>query len=367
MIRQKNRSMVALAYASAFALAVSAHAQRGLEAANAESGKTIAEAGKFDASLGLSWGLGKKQNSSMDLQSRTMNAFSVNALPAYRFEKFSLGLDIDYRWHGQNTGLSEAGGTNLKGQGYTLGLGARFPIDERFMVQAGLSFFGRFDFSKDTDTSENTYMMKPIGVRAKAQYFFIPSLPLSFDLDLQYLTWTQFTVSTVKYSRATQQWFVGLGLTYYFGGFDKEAPVAIVEESAPAPVTQEQLAQVADVKQTDKGLVINLAGDVTFAPNSSVLNSEAQAKVRDIAEIIVKHPTLRLRVDGHTDSSGSRANNQVLSQKRADSVKAILVENGVVESNISATGFGPDNPVATNSTVEGRAQNRRVEITIEQP
>jgi OmpA-OmpF porin, OOP family len=70
-------------------------------------------------------------------------------------------------------------------------------------------------------------------------------------------------------------------------------------------------------------------------------------------------------VNGYTDSSGSDAHNQLLSERRADTVKQALIEDGVSASRISTRGEGASNPVASNATAEGRAQNRRVEIILE--
>ena len=74
--------------------------------------------------------------------------------------------------------------------------------------------------------------------------------------------------------------------------------------------------------------------------------------------------SLMINIDGHTDSTGKREKNMELSSSRANAVKAYLAGNGITENRMTATGFGPDKPVATNKTAAGRAKNRRVEMTV---
>ena len=80
------------------------------------------------------------------------------------------------------------------------------------------------------------------------------------------------------------------------------------------------------------------------------------------AEALRACPNIRTEVEGHTDSIGSEVYNQALSQRRADSVADYLVDHGVSSGRLEAKGFGESNPIADNSTEDGRAQNRRVEL-----
>jgi outer membrane protein OmpA-like peptidoglycan-associated protein len=101
---------------------------------------------------------------------------------------------------------------------------------------------------------------------------------------------------------------------------------------------------------------------VTFATNSAELTDGAKAILNGVAESLVANPTVKVEVGGHTDITGSRATNTRLSQARAESVMAYLISKGVAAGQLTAKGFGPDEPVADNATREGRAQNRRVEL-----
>jgi OOP family OmpA-OmpF porin len=101
---------------------------------------------------------------------------------------------------------------------------------------------------------------------------------------------------------------------------------------------------------------------VTFEFNSATLTRESSQTLDEVAESLVAWPDVDVEVGGHTDSVGSRDYNVSLSQRRADAVKAYLVGKGIDADRLETKGYGPDEPVATNDTAEGRAQNRRVEL-----
>jgi outer membrane protein OmpA-like peptidoglycan-associated protein len=101
---------------------------------------------------------------------------------------------------------------------------------------------------------------------------------------------------------------------------------------------------------------------VTFSTGKSELTDESKAILTNVAQSLVANPEVRVEVAGHTDNTGGRRTNLRLSQSRADAVKDFLAANGVAPDRITAKGYGPDKPVASNRTAEGRAQNRRVEL-----
>lgn len=107
--------------------------------------------------------------------------------------------------------------------------------------------------------------------------------------------------------------------------------------------------------------VVVLEG-VTFEVGSDILTAAALRVLDRVAASLIGSPDLRVRVSGHTDSTGSRAFNMRLSQDRAESVMRYLVAQGVDADRLVAVGYGPDRPVADNSTAAGRAMNRRVEL-----
>ncbi len=121
-----------------------------------------------------------------------------------------------------------------------------------------------------------------------------------------------------------------------------------------------------NVTVTNKGgyLLVNLPDDVTFATDSATVRSDLAVEIRSIAANLVSYPNSTIQVIGHTDNVGTSAYNFDLSQRRAVAVRDILLGAGVPSSRLSAAGAGEDRPIASNLTVSGRAQNRRVEIII---
>ena len=126
---------------------------------------------------------------------------------------------------------------------------------------------------------------------------------------------------------------------------------------------QGALSKVAETKSTARGFIVNLP-DILFATNEAALKPEAKITIAKLSGIMLLMSELNVRIEGHTDSTGSASYNQALSQKRADSVLAFLTENGLAGSRMAAAGYGMDRPIADNATAEGRAKNRRVELVI---
>ncbi len=121
-----------------------------------------------------------------------------------------------------------------------------------------------------------------------------------------------------------------------------------------------------DVTPTDNGsaILVNLPDGVTFAVDSSAISPTFQRTLDSIANSMIQYPNSLIDVYGHTDSTGSDAYNQALSERRAQAVANYLISHGVSSSRIRWQGFGETQPVVSNDTEEGRARNRRVEIKI---
>jgi outer membrane protein OmpA-like peptidoglycan-associated protein len=102
-----------------------------------------------------------------------------------------------------------------------------------------------------------------------------------------------------------------------------------------------------------------------FAYDRDDLTPAGRAKVREVAAMLNKYPHRRVDVSGYTDSMGSDEHNLRLSERRTETVKRALIEDGVAPNRIITRAYGESNPVASNATAEGRAQNRRVEIVLE--
>jgi outer membrane protein OmpA-like peptidoglycan-associated protein len=124
-------------------------------------------------------------------------------------------------------------------------------------------------------------------------------------------------------------------------------------------------AEVDQLKATPtpRGLVLTL-GDVLFDTGKAQLNPGSARKLDQLGQFLAEHPGRRVQIDGFTDSVGTDAYNQSLSQQRADAVKSSLVSRGVDSSRIGSQGYGKGFPVANNVDSGGRQLNRRVEVVI---
>ncbi|MFU8897860.1 OmpA family protein [Roseinatronobacter thiooxidans] len=125
-----------------------------------------------------------------------------------------------------------------------------------------------------------------------------------------------------------------------------------------------QLGDNVNVRNTGQELILTLPQDLLFATDSATLRPDLQADLRTIASNLVNFPRSDVIVVGHTDNTGTAAYNQNLSERRAGSVAQVLRAQGVASNRIQTQGRGLTQPVASNATPAGRAQNRRVEIFI---
>jgi outer membrane protein OmpA-like peptidoglycan-associated protein len=125
----------------------------------------------------------------------------------------------------------------------------------------------------------------------------------------------------------------------------------------------QQLNSILVTRDTARGLIATMP-DVLFETGSYVLRPQARERLAKVAGILLGYPDLRLEVDGHTDSVGSDAYNQQLSEKRAASVRDYLVQQGIPIASVTMMGFGKTQPIASNATAAGRQQNRRVELVV---
>jgi outer membrane protein OmpA-like peptidoglycan-associated protein len=146
----------------------------------------------------------------------------------------------------------------------------------------------------------------------------------------------------------------------------KSAAEMEAAKAAKAKAESDQLMkELASLKaqQTERGIVLTI-GDVLFATGKADLSATADKSVAKLAEFLKKNPNRNVLIEGHTDSVGKDDSNLALSQKRADSVKAKLVGEGIEAGRTTTVGYGKKFPLANNDTKAGKAQNRRVEVVI---
>ena len=124
-----------------------------------------------------------------------------------------------------------------------------------------------------------------------------------------------------------------------------------------------RLNEILETRDSARGLIVSMS-DVLFDTGQYSLKSGAREKLAKVAGILVAYPTLNIAVGGYTDNVGGDEMNQKLSENRAGTVRDYLVQEGVVASSVTATGFGNSSPVASNDNSAGRQENRRVELVV---
>ncbi len=118
------------------------------------------------------------------------------------------------------------------------------------------------------------------------------------------------------------------------------------------------------VRRVGNDINLNMPGNVTFQVNRADLNPEFHRVLSSVAAVSKHYEKTMIEIDGHTDATGPDEYNRSLSERRADTVKRFFVSQGVREIRLFAQGIGENRPIASNDTVEGRALNRRVELTL---
>jgi len=119
-----------------------------------------------------------------------------------------------------------------------------------------------------------------------------------------------------------------------------------------------------DVVREGDNLLLRMPSGITFATDSAAVQPEFQPTLNQVTSILAEYPKTYIDIYGHTDSDGSEAYNQGLSERRATSVQSYLAAHGVQSVRMAAKGFGETQPIASNGDPVGKAQNRRVEIKI---
>ena len=119
-----------------------------------------------------------------------------------------------------------------------------------------------------------------------------------------------------------------------------------------------------NVTNTGSELIVTMPQDILFALDSAAVRSDLRRDLGVVAGNLQAYPNSTISIEGHTDNTGTANYNRILSQRRANAVADILVNNGVPPARLYAVGRGEDEPVASNLSATGRAQNRRVEIVI---
>ena len=154
----------------------------------------------------------------------------------------------------------------------------------------------------------------------------------------------------------------GGAIGHYMDKQEREFKQALAESQG-----REQSAIMQGVQREQDALILTFKSDVLFDTNSSTIKPAAYSsgEIDRVAQILNRYPDTTIKVVGYTDSTGSEAHNQQLSELRANAVKNALVIKGVNAARVTTMGMGESNPIADNSTEAGRQLNRRVNVVIE--
>ena len=143
---------------------------------------------------------------------------------------------------------------------------------------------------------------------------------------------------------------------------DGTAPVVTAEADKPASVALEAEGDFSLEACLGRFEILSRTSNIFFAPGSARLDAKSEPLLNTVVDVVERCPDLVIQVAGHTDSKGSNAANQALSERRAASVATYLRSKGINSSRVLSVGFGETRPVATNDTSKGRARNRRIEF-----
>lgn len=268
------------------------------------------------------------------------------------------------------------------------GIYAGYNFNDFFALEAGYDYLGKFTGAGLPDKSVTAFTLAPklsldlteamdIYAKLGAAYVsygdkddasYLGALGLEYDvmkngsLRLEYQVITDINNDIVRAEANS----ITLGFTYTFG---HKAAVAVVQEE---PVMQEEpvVAEVVPVEDVAEVVVLTktynttLVDSESFALNSTTLKPENINKLDELVQLLNDYPQSSVNIVGYTDASGAAEYNQALSEKRAQSVADVLIEQGIDPTRIGVSGEGENNPIASNETKEGRAENRRVDITV---
>lgn len=252
-----------------------------------------------------------------------------------------LSLEGGYDYLGEFTG---DGINDDKATAWTLAPKLSAPITDT------LDVYGKFGgaYVEYGDKSDNSYL-GALGLELN------PNSNIRVRLEYQRLTDVNNDFVRAAVNTAT------LGFVYSFGGSDEPAqePMMVEEKVVEETVVEEVVVATPVIKSFEARI-----DSGNFELNSSTLKPESEGPIDELAQFMTEFPQANVEITGYTDSSGAAEYNQKLSEKRAQAVATVLEEKGIDSSRITVSGEGENNPIASNETKQGRAENRRVEIVV---
>ncbi len=273
---------------------------------------------------------------------------SYGARFGYNFDsKQSLELGYDF--------LSSVDYNNFSGKDtdvHQLTLNYLYNIVEYKIVQPYfLVGLGYEDFSDNVGKLDDGGI-GDLGVGLK--YFITKNIPLRFEIR-----------DIARFDDGGHTLAYTAGLEIPFGKVEKEAPKPLDSDNDGVIDSLDKCPNTPAGFKVDKnGCAVSITMHINFETNKAVIPNSYLPMIDKLANFLKDHPQSRVILEGYTDNRGRASYNLKLSKLRSDSVAKELIKRGIDASRITTKGFGESNPIASNDTVEGRAQNRRVEAII---
>ncbi|MCL9780645.1 OmpA family protein [Vibrio sp. S4M6] len=297
---------------------------------------------------------------------------TANALPY-------VGAKLGYSWLNDEC---TTGYTCDDDNSASLGIFGGYELNKYLALEAGYDYLGKFTGAGLPDDSVYAFTLAPkvnyalndavslygklggayVHYGNKNDESFLGALGVEFNVidrgsvRVEYQKLTDINNDIVRASANTAY----VGFSYRFGGNEGQQPAAVVQEKVKEKPAQEVPAKPVQMKTFKTTLLSNN----TFESNSSQLKPESLGQLNELVSLLNKYPQAKADIIGYTDSSGAERYNQILSEKRAQAVATALTERGINASRLTVIGKGESDPVASNATPEGRAKNRRVEISV---
>ncbi len=164
---------------------------------------------------------------------------------------------------------------------------------------------------------------------------------------------------TASGKRKRRNALIGAGIGAVAGG-----SIGYYMDVQEAKLREELRGTGVSVTRNGNNIILNMPGNITFKTGSANINTKFYGVLNSVAKVVNKYKKTYIDIKGHTDSVGSRAYNQRLSEERASSVGEYLISRNVLAERMLKIGYGEDQPIAANSTAAGRAKNRRVTIEL---
>ncbi|GAK82918.1 outer membrane protein A precursor [Vibrio ponticus] len=298
-----------------------------------------------------------------------MAAGAANAAPY-------LGAKAGYSWLNDECVASQPCSDDDSASG---GIFGGYEFNDFLALEAGWDYLGKFTAAGLNDDSVDAFTLAPkltfgltdavdvygkfggayVNYGDKSDESFLGAVGVEFDViengkvRVEYQALTDINNDVTRAFANT----ASIGFAYSFGGNDEAQPEPVVEEE----VMVEEVVETVVMTKTFEATLLDTE---TFALNSTQLKPESAGKLDELVQLLNDYPQAQVTIVGHTDSSGAAEYNQMLSEKRAQAVADVLAERGIDPSRMTVSGEGESNPIASNDTREGRAQNRRVDISV---